>query len=69
MPMSVTVPVRCVVRTAAPEMMEVTALCRPMMKQSSMTVMGSVNWISCWRRLPMKPKISISTASSASVRA
>ncbi len=69
MPMSVTVPVMWVVRTAAPEMIEVTALCMPMMKHSSITVVGRVKRISVSRRAPMSPKTSRKPASSTSVSA
>ena len=47
MPMSVVMPVRCVVRTTAPEMRVTRAFCRPIAKQS--VASSSSRWKrQCW---------------------
>ncbi|MNN22244.1 hypothetical protein D3C81_1355950 [compost metagenome] len=65
-PMSVTMPVTCVVRISAFDNLVTRAFCKPMMKQSTMTVAGTNSHSWCSRLLPSRPKHTSSVASSMS---
>ena len=58
-------PVMCVVRIWAEEILVTRAFCRPMMKASNSTVKGTANGVWRLKVLPIRPNSSISTASSS----
>ena len=69
MPISVTIPVTCVVRISACEIFVMIAFCKPMVKQSRSTVTGSNSQRSISRWPPSRPKASSNIASSINGRA
>ncbi|MCY1549708.1 hypothetical protein D9M68_858920 [compost metagenome] len=69
MPRSVTMPVMCVVRISALEILVTIAFCSPMMKLSTSTVVGRKMSTSTLRLAPSRPNSSSNTASSISEKA